>query len=108
MAALGKSGNPASLGLSSFLRLHRLPEAVALAVHLEDLRVVGEAVQKRRGHPLALEDLVPLAEGQVARHQDAGALVAVGEHPEQELDAAPTQADVAQLVADQELRSLQL
>ena len=36
--------------------------------------MVGQAVQKRRGHALALEDLAPLAEGQVARHQDAAAL----------------------------------
>src|ERR1700730_9265058 len=101
MAALGKSGNTTSLGLSSFLRLHRLPEAVALAVHLENLRVVGQAVQERRRHPLALEDLVPLAEGQVARHQDAATLVAVGEDPEQEFDASATHRDVSQLGAKQ-------
>ena len=77
-------------------------ESVALAVHLEDLAMMRQAVQKPRGHPLALEDLVPLAERQVARHRQA-ALVAVGEHPEQKLHAAPTQADVAQFVADQEL-----
>ena len=41
--------------------------------------MMRQAVQKRRGHPLALEDLVPLAERQVARHQQAGALVAVGD-----------------------------
>src|SRR5664280_2980368 len=93
MAALGKSGNPILLGLSSFLRLHRLPEAVALAVHLENLRVVGQAVEKRRRHPLALEDLVPLAEGQVARHKDASPLIAVGEDSEQKLDPASAHRD---------------
>src|SRR4051812_41834208 len=108
MAALGKSGNPTSLGLSSFLRLHRLPEAVALAVHLENLRVVGQAVQKRRRHPLALEDLVPLAEGQVARHQNAAALVAVGEDSEQELNPASAHRDVSQLVADQQVGPVEL
>src|ERR1700722_5742144 len=100
MAALGKSGNHDLLGLPSLLRLHRLSEAVALAIHLENLRVVGQAVQKRRRHPLALEDLVPLAEGEVARHQDAATLVAVGEDSEQELDPASAHRDVSQLVAD--------
>ena len=73
MAALGKDGRFGSLGLSTLLRFHRLAEAVALAIHLENLRVVGQAVQQRRGHPLALEDLPPLAERKVARHQDAAA-----------------------------------
>src|SRR3954468_2902280 len=108
MAAPGKSGNPTSLGLSSFLRLHRLPEAVALAVHLENLRVVGQAVQERCRHPLALEDLVPLAERKVARHQDAPTLVAVGEDSEQEFDPASAHRDVSQLVADQQVGPVEL
>src|SRR4051794_38916400 len=108
MAALGKSGNPISLGLSSFLRLHRLSEAVALAVHLEDLRVVGQTVQERRRHPLALEDLVPLAEGQVARYQDAATLVAIGEDSEQEFDPSAAHRDVSQLVADQQVGPVEL
>src|SRR5262249_22920622 len=108
MAALGKSGNPASFGLSSLLRLHRLPEAVALAVHLENLRVVRQAVQERRRHPLALEDLIPFTERQVARDQDAATLVAIGEDSEQELDSASTHRDISQLVADQQVGPLKL
>src|SRR5271154_5367331 len=108
MAALGKSGNPTSLGLSSFLRLHRLPKAIALAVHLEYLRVMGQSVQESRRHPLPLEDLVPLAERQVARHQDTAALVAVGEDPEQEFDPATAHRDVSQLVADQQVGPIEL
>src|SRR3954463_16600847 len=108
MAAPGKSGGPGSLGLSTLLRLHRLAEAVALAVHLENLRVVGQAVEEGRRHPLALEDLTPLAERQVARHQDAAPLVAVAEHPEQKLHAAAAHRDVAQLVADQPVRPIEL
>ena len=74
IAALGKGGNSVSLRLSALLGLHRLAKAVALAVHLEDLAMMRQAVQKCRGHPLALEDLVPLAERQVARHQQAACL----------------------------------
>src|SRR5262245_62470764 len=102
MAALGKSGKPLSLGLSTLLGLHRLPEPVALAIHLENRAVVGQAVEQCSSHPLALEDLAPLAERQVARHQDAAALVTVGEDSEQQLNAAAAHRHVAQFVADQE------
>jgi hypothetical protein len=40
MAALGKSGNPISRQLAILLRFHRLAEAVAVAIDLENLRVV--------------------------------------------------------------------
>src|SRR4051812_14357948 len=108
MAALGKSGESSSLGLSTLLGLHRLPEARALAIHLENRAVVGQAVEECGGHPLALEDLAPLAERQIARHQDAAALVTVGEHAEQQFNAAAAHRHVAQLVADQQLRPIEL
>ena len=39
-------------------------EAVALAVHLQDVHVVGEPVQHRSGEAFRAEDLGPLVEGQ--------------------------------------------
>ena len=39
-------------------------EAVALAVHLQDVHVVGEPVQHRSGETFRAEDLGPLVEGQ--------------------------------------------
>src|SRR4051794_36860546 len=48
------------------LRLHRLAEAIAFAIHLEDLATVRQAVQQSRCHPFALKHLVPFAERQVA------------------------------------------
>ena len=65
-------------------------------------------VQQRRRHPLPLEHLAPLAERQVARHQQAPPLVAVGEHLEQQLRPRPAERQVAQLVADQQVRPVQL
>src|SRR4051812_12307497 len=108
IADLGKTGNYASLGLPALLRLHRLAEAVALAVHLQDLAVMRQAVQKRRRHPFPLEDLTPLAERQIARHQHAATLVAVAEDAEHQFDSATAQRHVAQLVNDQQLRSFEL
>ena len=55
-----------SLPLPALLGFHSLAEPIALAVHLEDVAVVGQAVQQRRGHPLTLKLLVPVAERQVA------------------------------------------
>src|ERR1700733_8495460 len=106
MAALGKCGRPWSLSFSALLRLHRLSESVALAIHLENVAVVAEAVEQRRRHPLSLEDLAPLAERQVRRHQQAAPLVTVGEDAEQQFHTASAYRHVAQLVADQQGRLL--
>ena len=60
------------------LVLQRSPaalEAVALAVHLQDVDVVGEPVQQRPGEPFRAEDLSPLVEGQVGGRQDGAPLV---------------------------------
>ena len=46
MAALGKSGNPVSLGLPALLRFHRLAKPIALTIHLENVAVVGQTVQQ--------------------------------------------------------------
>src|SRR3954451_7465947 len=108
MAALGWSDKSWSLGLSALLCLHRLAEPVALAIHLENVAVMAEPVEQRRRHPLPLEDLAPLAERQVRRHQQAAPLVAVGEDAEQQLHPAPAHRHVAQLVADQQVRLLEL
>ena len=56
-----------------------VPQPVALAVHLQDVDVVGEPVQQRSGEPFRAEDLDPLVEGQVGGHQDGPLLVALAE-----------------------------
>ena len=40
-------------------------EAVAFAVHFQDVDVMGEAVQQRPGEPFRAEDLGPLVEEKV-------------------------------------------
>src|SRR5205809_476509 len=52
--------------------------------HLEDVALVGEPVKECRGHPLALEDLAPLPERQVADDQQTSPLAAVREDLKQE------------------------
>jgi hypothetical protein len=53
------------LGFAILLRLHRLAEAEAFAIHLEDLATVRESIQQSRCHPFALKHLRPFAERQV-------------------------------------------
>ena len=42
-----------------------MAEAVAVAVHLQDLDVVGEPVQQRTGEAFRPEDLDPLSKGRL-------------------------------------------
>ena len=62
-----------------------LVEPVALAIHLEDVDVVGEAVEERAGEALGAEHLGPFVEGQIGGDQGRAPLVALAEHLEQEL-----------------------
>ena len=54
-----------------------LIEAVAFAVHLEDVDVVCQPVQQRAGQALGAEGFGPLLEGQVRRDQGRSSLVAL-------------------------------
>ena len=47
-----------------------LLEPEAVAVHLEDMDMVGEAIEQRAGQPLGAEHAGPLIEGQVAGDDD--------------------------------------
>jgi len=94
--------------LCLFVLLDRFAEAVALAVDLEDVAMMGQAIQQSRRHAFALEDLAPFAERQVTRDQQAGPFVAVGKNLEQQLGPGPTERQVAQFVTDQKVRPIQL
>jgi len=61
------------------------PEAVA--VHLEDVNVVGKAIEQRASKALGGEHAGPLVEGQVAGDDNRAALVALAEDLEQQLGA---------------------
>ena len=61
-----------------------MAEPVALSVHLQNVDVVGEAVQQCAGEMLRPEDLSPLVEGQVGGHQDGAPFVALAEDLEEQ------------------------
>ena len=83
-------------------------EAVALAVHLQDVHVVGEPVQQRSGEAFRAEDFGPLVERQIGGHQDGAPLVALGEDLEEQFRPGAGQGHEAQLVDDQQVEAGQL
>ena len=88
--------------------LPALPQAVAFAVHLQDVDAVSDAVQQGAGESLGAEDLGPLVEGQVGGDQDRPSLVSLAEDLEEELSTGLGERDEAQLVDDEQLEPGQL
>src|SRR6516162_6208669 len=80
-----------------------LREAVALAVHFEDVDVVGEAIQQGAGEPLRAKHAGPLVERQIAGHDYGAALVTLAEDLKQELGASLRQRHIAEFIDDQQL-----
>ena len=78
--------------------LPAVPEAVAVAVHLQDMDVVGEPVQQRAGEAFRSEHLGPLVEGQVGGDQDGAPLVALAEDLEEQFRSGGGQGGEFRLV----------
>ena len=98
-AVAGVGAGRGLLFLAAGLLLHRLAEAIAFAVHLKYLAVMRQTIQERRRHPLALKDLPPVAEREVARDQQALPLVAVRKDLKQQLRPGPAEREVAQFLS---------
>ena len=75
------------------------------AVHLQDVDVVGEAVQQRSGQALRTEHLGPFVEGQVGGDQDGAPLAALAEDLEEEF-ADDQQDEVGHLTLEVQQPSL--
>ena len=88
--------------------LPAVPEAVALAVHLQDVDVVGEPVQQGTGEAVRAEDLGPFVEGQGGGHHDGVPVVALAEDLEEQVRSGEGQGHVAQFVDDQQAEAGQI
>ena len=66
-------------------RLSAVLEAPAVVAGFDDVAVMGEPVEERRGHFRIGEDRGPFGEGEVCRHNDRGALVKAADQVEQQL-----------------------
>lgn len=79
-------------------------EAPALVAGLDDLAMVGEPVEQRRGHlGVAGEHAWPFPEGEVGGDHDRGSLVELADQVEQELAARLRERQVAELVEHHEV-----
>ena len=85
-----------------------LLEAEAVAVHLEDMDVVGEAVEQRAGEPLRAEDLCPFGEGEVAGNHGGATFIALTEHFEEQLGAGLGERHEAEFIDDEQLVAVDL
>ena len=77
-----------------------LVETIALAVHFQDMDMVGETVQQGPGQAFGAEHLRPLIEGQIAGHQGGAALVALAEYLEQQFGSRFAERHEAKFVDD--------
>ena len=73
-------------------------KAPGLLAGLDDVGLVGEAVDDRLGQARVREHFRPLAERQVGGDDQRAALVALGEHLEDQLRGALGQGEIPELV----------
>src|SRR5271157_6133794 len=80
-------------------------EAPALVPGLDDVAVMGEAIEERRGHLGIAEHARPFAEGEIGGDKDRGALVEPADEVEEKLAAGLGERQVAELVEDDEVHA---
>src|SRR4051812_6239467 len=90
----------ASRVLRLALALLALFEAIAVAIHFEDVDVVGQPIEQRAGQPLGPEHAGPLVERQITGDEGGAAFVTLAENLEQELCSSRRQGHVAELIDD--------
>ena len=83
-------------------------EAPALVAGLDDLAMVGQAIEQGCGHLGVAEDGGPFAESEVGGDDDRGALVEPAHQVEQQLATGLGEGQVAEFVEDDEVASDEL
>ena len=78
-------------------------KAPGLGAFVDDVSAMGEAIDDRLGESGVEEHLGPLSERQVGGDDQRAALMAIGEHLEDQFGGAIRECEAAQLVQDDEL-----
>src|SRR5438552_19106501 len=83
-------------------------EAPAVIAGLDDVAVVGQAVEQRGRHLGVAEHTGPFAEGEIGGDEDGRALVEPADEMEQKLAAGLRERKVAELIEDDEVQPGQM
>ena len=80
-------------------------EAAALVACLDDVAVVGEAIEQRCGHFGIAKNARPFTEGEICRDDHRGAFVEAADRVEQQLSTGLREGQIAELVEDDEVQT---
>ena len=80
-------------------------ESPAIVAGLDDVAVVSEAIEKRRGHLGVAEDARPFAEGEIGGDDDRSAFVEPADEMEEELAAGLGEGQIAEFIEDDEVHA---
>ena len=83
-------------------------EAPVFVAGLDDVAVVGEAVEERGGHLRIAENARPFSEGEVGGDDDGGLLVEPAYQVEEQLASGLGERQVAELVQDDEVEAREM
>ena len=83
-------------------------EAPAVVAGLDDVAVMGQAVEQRGRHLGVAEHAGPFAEGEIGGDDDGGALVEPADEVEQKLAAGLSERQIAEFVEDDEVHAGQM
>ncbi len=74
--------------------MYGLLEPVALAVHLEDVTMMHQAIQQSSGHSFSLENLYPFTKCKIAGNQQAAPLITVSKDLEQKFGSRTAEGKI--------------
>ena len=81
-------------------------ETVTLAIGLDDMNTVCQAIQQGSCQPFVAHNLHPVLKWQICRYNQACLLVALAEEAKQIFSANPIQRDVTKLIYDNKVATL--
>ena len=78
-------------------------EPPAVVAYLDDVAVVGDAVEKRSGHLSVVEDALPFAEGEIDRDDHRGLFVELADQVKEHLAAGTGERAIGQFIEHNEI-----
>src|SRR6201987_2430665 len=104
-SGLRSRGERGSVRRGGVRRSGAVLEAPAVVAGLDDVAVMGEAIEQRGRHLWVAEDAWPFAEGEIGGDDDRGALLETADQVEQQLPAGLREGEIAEFVEDHEVEA---